>query len=97
MKERECLQIALESLRPRIQKRIGHLEKSKNQKEILKEIMEDILLSNNYKATTGSREVSVEVQYSITNCDALSPHMSWSMWDRGRCERMLRSCQMAIV
>ena len=70
LKEQEFLQIALENLRPQIQKGIAHLEKFKTQTEILKKIKGDILLSKNYKVTTTvPREVSVEVQHSITNCD----------------------------
>ena len=70
LKEQECLQILLEDLRPQIQKGIAHLEKIKTQMDIVKKIKGDILLCKNYKVTTTvPREVSVEVQHSITNCD----------------------------
>ena len=70
LKERECLQIALEKLRPQIQKGIAHLEKIKTQTDILKKIKGDILRYKNYKVTTNvPKEVAVEVNHSITNCD----------------------------
>ena len=66
LKERECLQIALENLRPQIQKGIAHLEKIKTQTDILKKIKGDILRYKNYKVTTNvPKEVAVEVNHSI--------------------------------
>ena len=70
LEERECLRSALENLRPQIEKGMAHLEKIRAQTDMLKKVKGDIQHSKNYKVkTTVKKEVAVEINHSITNCN----------------------------
>ena len=70
LEERERLRSTLESLRPRIEKGMAHLEKIRIETNVLKKLKGDIECSKNYEVTTiVKKEVAVEVKHSITNCN----------------------------
>ena len=70
LEERERLRLTLENLRPQIEKGMAHLEKIRAETDVLKKLKGDIECSKNYKVTTiGKKEIAVNVQHSITNCN----------------------------
>ena len=71
LEERERLRSALENLRPQIEKGMAQLDKIRAQTDMLKKVKGDIQHSKNYNVTTTvKKEVAVEVNHSITNCNA---------------------------